>query len=109
MDVKALKDRIGVMSVLTELGAEPAWDGDWDNLKFFCPFCDDIGSTKPAGSADDLKGLWHCWSCLRGGDIITAVREGKGLGFNEAVQWLVETFPDEEVEFDPWRSEEEAG
>ena len=106
-----IKARVNVVTVLERFGALPETYGlVFEETKFYCPFCDDIGSTRPAGSADEMKGLWHCWSCDRGGDIFTAVRYGTGItNFNDQIQWVVDNYPDEEVEFDPWRSEEETG
>ena len=52
-----------------------------------CPFCGGdhrfVVSTKlePAGR-------FHCFSCGRGGDLVTLVREVKKLGFKEACAWL---------------------
>lgn len=102
VDVAKLKARVSVEDVLVELGAVvPATGFLAQEVPFYCPFCDDIGSTKPAGRLNDLEGLWHCWACNRGGDVISAVREAKGLGFNEALEWLAERYP-EEVDVDPW-------
>lgn len=102
-DLEKLKARISVETVLEDLGASiPSTGFLADEVPFFCPFCDDIGSSKPAGRLNDMSGLWHCWSCNRGGDIISAVREAKGLGFNEALQYLLDTYPNEEEDVDPW-------
>lgn len=98
-----LKARVSVEAVLVQMGARfQNTSLTVQEAPFFCPFCDDIGSDKPAGRANDLEGLWHCWSCNRGGDVFTAVMEGKGLKFDEAFQWLLDTYPDTEVSFDPW-------
>lgn len=105
-DLNALRARISVLDVLEKANAVFTADGAFDEeVPFFCPFCDDVGSTKPAGRANPLKGLWHCWACNRGGDVITAVMEWKGGSFTDALTWLLVEFPSEEVLNDPWADE----
>lgn len=104
-DLTRLKARVSVEDVLIKLGAVfPNTWGITDEAPFFCPFCDDAGSSKPAGRANELVGLWHCWACNRGGDIITAVRESGIADFNDALQWLLDEFPKEVEDVDPWGS-----
>lgn len=108
-DIDRLKARLSVETVLTELGAVfPGAFSMAQEQPFFCPFCDDVGSSKPAGRANDLEGVWHCWACNRGGDVITAVMEGKGLPFIESMQWLMDQYPEQEVFVDPWANRQGA-
>jgi len=47
------------------------------------------GSNRSAFSWRD-DGVWHCFSCGRGGDRIALVREARGCGFREAVEFLAQ-------------------
>lgn len=58
----------------------------------FCPFCADFTSKTPGCSIDDDAGVFHCFVCGRGGDIITAVREHDDSTFNEAVETLAKQY-----------------
>jgi len=107
--VARTKARVNVVNVLQKLGARVPpddWMQDWDDeVRFFCPFCEDLASGKPAGRANDSKGLWHCFACGSGGDIFNAVRQARGVKFDEALQWVLEQFPEEVTEVDPWADE----
>lgn len=58
----------------------------------FCPFCADFTSRTPGCSIDDDAGVFHCFVCGKGGDIITAVREHDDSTFNEAVETLAKQY-----------------
>jgi len=107
--VARTKARVNVVDVLERLGARfpsDEWHRVWDDeTTFFCPFCDDLASRKAAGRANELKGLWHCFACGSGGDIFNAVRQARGVPFDEALQWVLDQFPEVEVEHDPWAEE----
>jgi DNA primase len=108
--VARTKARVNVVDVLDKLGARwptDAWGNNaWDDeTAFFCPFCEDLTSDKAAGRANELKGLWHCFACGSGGDIFNAVRQARGVKFDEALQWVLDQFPEEVTEFDPWAEE----
>lgn len=109
--VRETKARVKVADVLDRLGAQfyaesyAAWD---DEVRFYCPFCEDLDSDKPAGRANDMKGVWHCFACNAGGDIFTAVQKARGVGFDEALQWVLDQFPVEVREVDPWADEQGA-
>lgn len=107
-DVRLIKARVNVMDVLEKMGATAAdyYAAVADEVSFYCPFCEDKDSRKPAGRANELSGLWHCFACNAGGDVITAVERGLGLGFNEALQWLIEEYPMKEADVDPWSDEQ---
>lgn len=105
--VARTKARVKVSEVLSRLGAHYpldkfAWD---DEESFFCVFCEDLDSGKPAGRSNEMKGLWHCFACGQGGDIFTAVRLARAVPFDEALQWVLNEFPETEVEVDPWAEE----
>lgn len=109
--VRETKARVKVADVLERLGARfdtevyAAWD---DEERFYCPFCDDLLSERPAGRANEMKGLWHCFACDSGGDIFSAVRKARGVDFDEALQWVLDQFPVEVKEVDPWADEQDA-
>lgn len=108
-ELDRLKQRVDVLEVLERIGVEfedNFWHAMDDEFPFFCPFCDDAGSRKPAGRANTLKNLWHCWSCGRGGTVIDAVMYAFDLKAAQAVEWLLHKFPDEEVLSDPWAEAE---
>lgn len=53
--------------------------------KIVCPFHAD---GEPSLSIDHKKGLWYCFGCGKGGDVITFVMEKYNLNFKEAVLQL---------------------
>jgi DNA primase len=50
-----------------------------------CPF---HSERSPSFSVNELKQLYHCYGCKRGGDLITFVMEISGLSFHEAIEEL---------------------
>lgn len=54
-----------------------------------CPF-----HQEPTGnfSIDPAKGLYHCFACGKGGDMIQYVRETRGVSFTGAIEWLAQRF-----------------
>lgn len=54
-------------------------------FKALCPFHTE---KTPSFSIDAAKGLYHCFGCQKGGDVITLVQELEGLSFVEAVERL---------------------
>jgi DNA primase len=54
-----------------------------------CPFHDE---RTPSFSVNPAKGLFYCFGCGKGGDLITFVRETQGLDFTGAIEWLAERF-----------------
>lgn len=111
-DLERLKERISVIDVLEQAGAEfPDPTTFADEVPFFCPFCDDRGSSKPAGRVNPLKNLWHCWACGRGGSVIDAAwqylkPEHPVAPMAQVLTWLLTEYPEEEVLLDPWADEE---
>jgi len=116
-DLKELKLRIDILEVLRTVGARMTMDDHWsDEVKVWCPFCDDAGSRKPAASANIMKGLYHCYACGFGGSVIDIAIKyldekevGPGdvdvfghytVGIAGAVAWLEERWPNQEAEDD---------
>ena len=54
-----------------------------------CPFHDD---SNPSMSVNDSKGLYHCFSCKAGGNLITFVKEFKNLNSAEAIDEICDFF-----------------
>ena len=54
-----------------------------------CPFHDD---TNPSMSVNNEKGLYHCFSCKAGGNLITFVKEFKNLSSTEALEEICDFF-----------------
>jgi DNA primase len=56
-----------------------------DSLKGLCPFHDE---KTPSFNVTPSRGLWYCFSCAEGGDVIKFVRRIDNLSFTEAVERL---------------------
>ena len=59
------------------------------NMKGLCPFHDE---KSPSFNVTPARGLFHCFGCGVGGDVIKFVMEMDGLGFTETVERLAEKF-----------------
>ncbi|WP_027860803.1 DNA primase [Marmoricola sp. URHB0036] len=57
------------------------------NMKGLCPFHDE---KSPSFNVTPSRGLFHCFGCGVGGDVIKFVMEMDGLGFTETVERLAE-------------------
>jgi DNA primase len=55
------------------------------SLKGLCPFHEE---KTPSFNVTPARGLWYCFSCAEGGDVIKFVRKIDNLGFTEAVERL---------------------
>jgi DNA primase len=81
--VKEAADIIEVISAHTELRRSgERWTG-------LCPFHEE---RSPSFSVDAHQGLYHCFGCGVGGDIIKFVSEMDALSFPEAVESLADRF-----------------
>ena len=56
-------------------------------LRGRCPFHDD---RTPSFQVNDAKGVWFCFGCRRGGDVIALVQEIGGSSFVESCEWLMQ-------------------
>ncbi len=54
-----------------------------------CPFHEE---RTPSFSVNPAKGLYYCFGCGKGGDMIRFVEETQGLDFAGAIEWLAERF-----------------
>ena len=61
---------------------------EWNAL---CPF---HAEKTPSFFVNEKKGVFHCWGCSVGGDIIAFIEKAEGLGFKDALAHLgVEGLP----------------
>lgn len=57
--------------------------------KTICPFHDD---KNPSLSVNDEKGLYYCYSCKAGGNLITFIKDFKNLNSQEAIKEIEDFF-----------------
>ena len=82
-DVRAVRDASQIAEVVGEyLQLRSAGGG---NLKGLCPFHDE---KSPSFNVTPSRGMYYCFGCGEGGDVITFVTRIEGLNFNEAVERL---------------------
>lgn len=82
-DVAAVRERARIEEVVGEhVTLKPAGVG---SMKGLCPFHDE---RSPSFHVRPQVGLWHCFGCGEGGDVISFLQKIDGLGFTEAVEHL---------------------
>jgi DNA primase len=81
--VKAAAELVAVVEERTSLRKQGA------RLVGRCPFHDERTASF---SVNPSLGLYHCFGCHKGGDVISFVRETQGLDFAGAIEWLGERF-----------------
>lgn len=82
-DIALVRERSSIDAVIGEyLQLRSAGGG---NLKGLCPFHDE---KSPSFNVTPARGLWYCFGCGAGGDVIKFVQEMDHLGFTEAVERL---------------------
>ena len=82
-DVRAVRDASPIADVIGEyLQLRSAGGG---NLKGLCPFHDE---KSPSFNVTPSRGMYYCFGCGEGGDVITFITKVEGLSFNEAVERL---------------------
>jgi len=82
VDVGAIKARHDLSSVVAR---DVRLRRSGHELVGLCPFHEE---KTPSFRVNDDKGLFHCFGCGAGGDIIDYVRWRHGLEFAQALQWL---------------------
>src|SRR5689334_19623050 len=81
-DVEEVKERLDVAEII---GGYIPLKQAGRNLKASCPF----HSEKTASfMVSPEKGIWHCFGCGEGGDVIKFVMQYEGLEFREALELL---------------------
>jgi DNA primase len=81
--VKAAADAVAVIEERTQLRKQGG------RLVGRCPFHEE---RTPSFSVNPAQGLFYCFGCHKGGDLITFVRESQGLDFTGAIEWLADRF-----------------
>ncbi len=82
-DIAAVRERSDIAEVIGEhVELRNAGGG---NLKGICPFHDE---KSPSLSVSPARGLFHCFGCSAGGDVIRFVERIEHLSFGEAVENL---------------------
>jgi DNA primase len=82
-DIAAVREKSPIADVIGEhVQLRNAGGG---NLKGLCPFHDE---KSPSLSVSPAKGLFHCFGCGAGGDVIRFVERIENLSFTEAAEWL---------------------
>ncbi len=82
-DLALVRERSAVEEVIGEyLQLKGAGGG---SLKGLCPFHEE---KTPSFNVTPARGMWYCFSCTEGGDVITFVRKIDSLTFTEAIERL---------------------
>ncbi len=82
-DIALVRERSAIEEVVGEyLQLRNAGGG---SLKGLCPFHDE---KTPSFNVTPARGLWYCFSCSEGGDVIKFVQKIDNLGFAEAIERL---------------------
>ena len=82
-DIELVRSRSPIAEVVGEyLQLRSAGGG---SLKGLCPFHEE---KTPSFNVTPARGLFYCFSCAEGGDVIAFVRKIDSLGFTEAVERL---------------------
>src|ERR1700733_2867546 len=82
-DIALVRERSAIEEVVGEyLQLRSAGGG---SLKGLCPFHDE---KTPSFNVTPSRGLYYCFSCTEGGDVIYFVQKDDGLTFTEAVERL---------------------
>ena len=82
-DIDAVRERARIEDVVGE--HVTLRNGGVGSLKGLCPFHDE---RTPSFNVRPQLGLWHCFGCGEGGDVISFVQKIDHLPFTEAVEYL---------------------
>ncbi|HEX5495746.1 MAG TPA: DNA primase [Mycobacteriales bacterium] len=82
-DIALVRERSPVEEVVGEQVALRNAGGG--SMKGLCPFHDE---RSPSFHVTPARGLWYCFGCGEGGDVIRFVEKVDGVGFTEAVERL---------------------
>ena len=82
--IRAAKEGIDLLSVAQDLTTLRKKGEQWRGK---CPICDN-GAHSDAFSLHDDLGLWHCFACGSGGDLVRLVELWGPFSTAEAVAWL---------------------
>jgi DNA primase len=82
-DIALVRDKSPIADVIGEYVQLRSAGGG--NLKGLCPFHDE---KSPSFNVTPARGLYHCFGCQAGGDVIRFVQQIENLDFGEAVERL---------------------
>jgi DNA primase len=82
--IRAAKEGIDLLSVAQDLTTLRKKGERWRGK---CPICEN-GAHSDAFSLDDKLGLWHCFACGSGGDLVRLVELWGPFSVPEAVAWI---------------------
>jgi DNA primase len=82
--IRAAKEGIDLLSVAQDLTTLRKKGERWRGK---CPICEN-GAHSDAFSLDDNLGLWHCFACGSGGDLVRLVELWGPFSVPEAVAWI---------------------
>ena len=82
--IRAAKEGIDLLSVAQDLTTLRKKGERWRGK---CPICGN-GAHSDAFSLDDNLGLWHCFACGSGGDLVSLVELWGPFSVPEAVAWI---------------------
>ena len=86
-DAKEIKERIDLVEYLASLGIELKPVGSGGEYRGVCPLPSHEEAV-PSFQVNRRKGLWHCFGCGAGGDVISFVMKRDCVGFQEALAIL---------------------
>ena len=84
-DIDAVRERAKIEDIVGEHVTLKS--GGVGSLKGLCPFHDE---RTPSFNIRPQLGLWHCFGCGEGGDVISFVQRINQLSFTEAVEYLAD-------------------
>lgn len=100
--VEKIKASLNLSKVVEAYNVKLQHDGG-TKFKGLCPFHHE---STPSFNLDDAKGVYHCFGCGEGGDIISFVQKMENLSFNETIKYIFEKFklgPVPNLNVDPTR------
>lgn len=93
IDLDRIKQTVDLVALIRSRGVELKKNGK--GYKGLCPFHEDKKTASFSVTPD--KGLWHCFGCGKGGDIIEFVRLFDRVDFKAAVEKLTTYLPGEDL------------
>ena len=85
--IASIRDQVPIEQVVSEYVTLKRAGGG--SLKGLCPFHDEKG---PSFHVTPDRGVYHCFGCQEGGDVISFVQKIEGLDFISTVEQLSERF-----------------